>query len=393
MTRNPSLDIDPFSDAFLSDPYPYHEILRETGAAVWLEPIGVWAMARHEHVTAALRDWEAYCSSAGVGLSDFTKEEPWRPPSIILEADPPLHTKSRNVLGRIMTARALESLRPEFEAQAETLIDELLERGRFDAVRELAEAYPLRVFPDAVGLPDAGREHLLPYGNMVFNVFGPRNHLFEAATALADPVRETIARLCARESLAPGGLGAQIYGAADTGELSDGEAGLLVRSLLSAGLDTTVIGLGNTIWCCAEHPGQFQALRANPDLARAMFDEVIRFESPVQTFFRTTTRAIDVDGTTLDAGEKVLLFLGAANRDPRRWDAPERFEIERKTIGHVAYGSGIHACVGQNVARMEAEAVLRALARRVQSIDLDGEPERRLNNTLRGFAKLYVRLR
>lgn len=385
--------VDPFSREFLSNPYPFHEELREAGPVVWLERYGIWAMARHEEVRACLMDWETFCSSAGVGLSDFRKETPWRPPSLILEADPPLHTRTRAVLTRILSAAAMKKLWATFEQDAIALVDRLVERREFDAVRDFAEVYPLKVFPDAVGLAEDGRENLLPYGNMAFNAFGPRNDLFHHAMANAEPVMSWIASKCQRAALAPGGLGAQIYAAVDAGDLTEHEASLLVRSFLTAGLDTTVVGLGNAIYCFAQHPGQWQRLRQDPSLARAAFEEVLRFESPVQTFFRTTTRPVDGAGTTLGEGEKVLLFLAAANRDPRRREAPDRFDITRRATGHLAFGVGIHGCVGMAVARLEAEIVLPLLARKVEAIEFVGEPERRLNNTLRGLARLPVRLR
>src|ERR1700761_3821192 len=160
--------VDPFSHAFLENPYPHHEAMREAGPVVWLEHYGIWAMARHQEVRAALTDWQGYCSGAGVGLSDFRKEPPWRPPSIILEADPPLHSRTRAVLTRILSPAAINVLRTQFEREAEALVERLVEQREFDGVRDLAEAYPVKVFPDAVGLAEEGRENLLPYGNMVF---------------------------------------------------------------------------------------------------------------------------------------------------------------------------------------------------------------------------------
>ena len=389
----PASSVDPFSHAFLHDPYPYHEQLREAGPAVWLEKYGIWAMARHEQVRDALTDWQTYCSSAGVGLSDFRKEPPWRPPSIILEADPPLHTRTRAVLTRILAPAAIQVLRETFRREAETLIARLVEKREFDGVADLAEAYPLKVFPDAVGISEEGREHLLPYGSMVFNSFGPRNDLFNQSMANAGPVRDWIMSKCSRAALAPGGLGSQIFGAVDAGELSEEEAGMLVRSFLSAGIDTTVYGLGNALYCLARYPEQWTVLRQNQNLIRGAFEEVLRFEAPAQTFFRTTTKAVDVAGVRMGDGEKVLLFLAAANRDPRRWERPDVFDVSRRAAGHMTFGTGIHGCVGQAVARLETEAILAALASRVVSLELTGEPRRRLNNTLRGFDTLPLRVR
>jgi 4-methoxybenzoate monooxygenase (O-demethylating) len=392
MVSRPVSTVDPFSHAFLHDPYPHHEQLREAGPVVWLEQYGIWTMARHEQVRDALTDWQAYCSSAGVGLSDFRKEPPWRPPSIILEADPPLHTRTRAVLTRILAPAAIQVLRETFTREAEALIERLVERREFDGVADLAEAYPLKVFPDAVGISEEGRENLLPYGSMVFNSFGPRNDLFDQAMANAGPVRDWIMSKCSRAALAPAGLGIQIFQAVDAGELSEEQAGMLVRSFLSAGIDTTVYGLGNALYCLARYPEQWTILRNHPNLIRGAFEEVLRFEAPVQTFFRTTTKAIDVGGVRLKDGEKVLLFLAAANRDPRRWERPDTFDVSRRAAGHMTFGTGIHGCVGQAVARLETEAILTALAARVVSFELTGEPRRRLNNTLRGFDTLPLRV-
>ena len=384
--------VDPFSRAFLEDPYPHHEALREAGPAVWLEQYGIWAMARHQEVRDALTDWQTYCSGAGVGLSDFRKEPPWRPPSIVLEADPPLHTKTRAVLTRILSPAAINVLRERLVSEAEALVERLLQKRELDGVADLAEPYPLKVFPDSVGLAEEGRENLLAYGSMVFNGFGPRNDLFNQAMAGAGAVRDWIMSKCSRAALAPGGLGMQIFHAADAGELTEAEAGMLVRSFLSAGVDTTVYGLGNALHCFATHPRQWTTLRENPALMRLAFEEVLRFEAPVQTFFRTTTKAVDVAGVRLGEGEKVLLFLAAANRDPRRWERPDEFDVRRRATGHMTFGTGIHGCVGQAVARLEAEALFGALAKRVAAFELTGEPTRRLNNTLRGLDTLPLRL-
>jgi len=391
MVERAVASVDPFSHAFLENPYPHHEALREAGPVVWLEHYGIWAMARHQEVRDTLTDWQSYCSGAGVGLSDFRKETPWRPPSIILEADPPLHTRTRAVLTRILSPVAINVLRERLVLEAEALVDRLLGKREFDGIADLAEAYPLKVFPDSVGIAEVGRETLLAYGSMVFNGFGPRNDLFEKAMANAGTVRDWIMSKCSRAALAPDGLGMQIFQAVDAGELNEAEAGMLVRSFLSAGVDTTVYGLGNALYCFAKYPEQWTILRENPSLIRLAFEEVLRFEAPVQTFFRTTTRDVEVSGIHLGEGEKVLLFLAAANRDPRRWERPDQFDVKRRATGHMTFGTGIHGCVGQAVARLEAEAVFGALAKRVASFELAGEPQRRLNNTLRGLDTLPLR--
>ncbi len=273
------------------------------------------------------------------------------------------------------------------------MVANVVARGAFDGVADLAEAYPLRVFPDAVGLSPDGRQNLLTYADMVFNGFGPRNRLFTESMAAAEPVRAWIADRCRRAALSPDGLGAGIYAAVDRGEITEDEAGLLVRSLLSAGVDTTVHTLAWALHGLAANPGQWAALREDPSLSRAAIEETLRHASPVQTFFRTTTSDVDIAGTTIPARGKVLLFLSAANRDPRAWQDPGSFDITRRAAGHVGFGSGIHACVGAAIARLEGEFLLSALARQVSTITLAGPPRPYLNNTLRGLAELPIEVR
>jgi 4-methoxybenzoate monooxygenase (O-demethylating) len=386
----PHLDVDPFAIEFFADPFPTHEVLREAGPVVYLDKWNVYGVARYAEVHAVLNDPLTFCSSRGVGLSDFKKEKPWRPPSLILEADPTAHTRTRAVLSRVLSPSVMKQVRDGFTAAAEARVNALLDKRSFDAIEDLAEAYPLSVFPDALGLKAEGREHLLPYASLVFNAFGPPNQLRQDAIERSAPHQAYIAEQCQRENLAPGGFGACIHARVDEGDISAAEAPLLVRSLLSAGLDTTVNGLGAAIYCLARFPDQWQLLRDNPALARNAFEEAVRFESPVQTFFRTTTREVELGGAPIGEGEKVLMFLGAANRDPRRWDTPDSYDINRRTSGHVGFGSGIHMCVGQLVARLEGEVMLQALARRVAKIEIAGEPKRRFNNTLRGLDSLPV---
>ena len=388
----PIIPTDPYALDILADPLPFHHEVREAGPLVRLVRYGVWGMARYAEVASGLRDFETFSSAAGVGLSDFRKEKPWRTPSLLLEADPPAHTRARQVVGPLLTPRALERWGESWACAADALVDRLVASGSCDAVSDVAEAYALAVFPDAAGLPEEGREHLLPYGHMVFNAFGPRNALLADALAHAELVQASIAASCRREALHPGSLGAQIYAAVDAGTITEQEAALLVRSLLSAGLVTTVTTLAAALFAFAAHPEQWQLLRQDLAVAAPAVEEVLRWESPVQTFCRTTTREVEVAGTPLPAGEKVVLFLGAANRDPRRWDDPDRFDITRNAMGHVGFGLGIHLCVGQTVARLEGKLLLTALARRVERMELAGQSQRRLNNTLRAWEHLPLML-
>ncbi len=389
-TGNAVSKLDPFSHDCLANPYPFYEAFREAGPIVWLEKYGVWAVARYAEVRAVLSDWQTFASGYGVGIVNVKEGKAWRPPAITLEADPPLHTRTRTVLTRVMSPAAIKKLRADFELEAERLISELVERREFDAAIDLADAYPVKVFADALGISVEGRDNLRLYSTMAFNAFGPQNDVYHASMVGAKEVSEWIMASCQRDRLAPGGFGAQVYDAADAGELTMEEAPRLVRAFLTAGIDTTVYGIGNAILCFAQHPDQWNDLRANPSRARPAFEEVVRFESPIQLLFRTATRDVEIGGAAIREGEKIMVCFASANRDPRQWERPDEFISGRRTMGHVGFGFGIHGCVGQAMARLEADIVLTTLASKVRSIELAGDPVRRINNTLRGLESLPV---
>ncbi|MDN8617359.1 cytochrome P450 [Variovorax ginsengisoli] len=392
-TTATELDLDPFSADYILNPYPQHERLRSKAPVVWLERYKCYATGRYELVRAVLEDPVTFCSGAGVGLGNFNKEPPWRVPSMVLETDPPNHTRNRAVISRALSPATLRSLRDRFEREAQALVERVLAvGGTTEAVKDLGEAFPLKVFADAVGLREDGRENLIAYGNMVFNGMGPRNALYEQAMANADAVNAWVWPACQKEALAPGGLGLKIFEAVDSGLFSELEAATLVRSFLSAGIDTTANAIGLLLHCFARFPEQWDLLVGDPSLSRGAFDEVLRLESPFQTFFRTTTKDTELGGVRLGVNEKIMVSLGSANRDPNRWDAPETFDIRRATTGHVAFGAGIHGCVGQMMARLEVESLLRALVSRVRRVESAGEPRWMLHNTLRGLESLPLRL-
>ncbi|KUG61434.1 MULTISPECIES: cytochrome P450 [Kocuria] len=387
-----SLPDDPFSVENISDPYPLHEKLRDAGPVVWLEKYDCYAVTRYEWVYEILTDFESYCSSGGLGPKDIRKEAEWRPPSI-LESDPPTHTVMRRGLAGVISPSTMRRLREQFSPFAEELADQVVARGDVDGIKDIAEPYPLKVFPDAVGLRPEGRENLLPYGAMVFNAFGADNEIRAEAFTEGEKVAAWIMDSCARENLSITGLGADIWKVAEEGRIAPEQATLLVRALLSAGVDTTVFGIGNTLYSLARHPEQWEKLKADPKLAKFAVDEALRVESPFQMFHRTSTVDTEIGGVRIPADAKILLFMGAANRDPRKWgENADVFDLDRSASGHVAFGMGLHQCVGQPIARIEIELVLQALAKRVDRIELTGEPSPWVHNVLRGFARMPLRL-
>ncbi|MGY4711525.1 cytochrome P450 [Mycolicibacterium sp. CBM1] len=394
----PRSDADPFEFDILEDPTDFHRQLRDAGRLLYLSRYDVYAMGRYGDVHAALVDWQSFESAAGVGLSNFRRDRPWRVPSLLLESDPPRHDAPRHVLSSILNVRSLRGLRERWYSDAEQLVDRFADSTTLDGVADIARVFPLRVFPDAVGIGRQGRDALLPYGDHIFNAFGPNNALVQRGAARIGELSGWVMAQCERDALATEvfdgqpTFGAQIWDAADRGDITHEQAPLIVRSLLSAGVDTTVLGISAVLHAFATHPEQWQVVRDNPNLIRIAFDEAVRLESPVQTFFRTATREIAVGEHVVPEGKKILMFLGSANRDPRRWDEPDRFRLDRNPSGHVGFGMGVHQCVGQHVARLEAEALLAAMIKRFSAIELAGTPRRHHNNTLRAFESLPLTL-
>ena len=389
----PILDVDPYSPALLLAPYDYYRQVRELGPVVRIDRYDVCAVARIDLVEQVFRDWKTFRSSRGVGLADFKKESPWRPPSIILEVDPPAHERTRTVMARAMSPKAVKSMQDRFAIEAEACVSRAVECGEVDGVADLAEAYPLKVFADAVGLEDGDRSNLLHYGRMVFDALGPDNQIRRDSMACAELVVPWITARCRREVLKAGGFGQTIYAACDTGDITEEEASLLVRSLLSAGIDTTVATIGNMLYSIANHPHAWETLKADHSRASAAIEEVLRFESPIHTFCRTIANDTRLDDVELAEGTKIMCVIAAANRDPRRWDRPDTFDITRSSRPHVAFGSGIHVCVGQHVARQEAFALLSALLCHVDSIEPAGAPEWRPANAVHAPARLPLVIR
>jgi len=386
----PVWDIDPYDPDLLRQPDDYYAQLRSKGPFAFIPKYSILVCGRHQETKEVFSDWERFVSSRGVGLQDFKLEKPWRPQSIVVEADPPKHTRTRKVLARALSPKATRALSERFQAAADKLIDELLERGTFEAVEDLAEAYPISVFPDAIGLREADKRCLIDYGAMVFNALGPDNELRRNAMAMGPDIVPWINQQCQRENIKPGGFGETIFEAADAGEINEEEAGMLVRSLLSAGVDTTVTGLGNALWCLATFPDQYQRLRQDHSLVKPSFEEVLRFTSPVHTFCRTADVDTQVSGIDIQKGTKILCVLGAANGDEKQWPQAHKFDVGRRPIGHLAMGIGIHGCVGQNLARAEVGAVMSAIVNKVETIELAGVAQWRPNNAIHALDKMPI---
>lgn len=203
----PETDFDPYSELVLADPFAHHEMLRDLGPAFRLARYDCYGMARFAQVKDALQDWQTFLSGRGVGLSDFARDEPWRAPSLLLETDPPVHDRTRGLMNKVVALPALKGRLAAWKSKAQTLVSHLVGKGPIDVVPGLAEAFPLSIFPDMIGLRCDGREHLLPYAMTAFNAFGPRNALLEESLAAADDATKWVHESCKRENLAESGWG------------------------------------------------------------------------------------------------------------------------------------------------------------------------------------------
>lgn len=382
------MDYDPFDEAVLADPVHYDRVAREAGPVLYFPQYDLYAMTRHEHVRAAFTDWRRFCSGHGTGIVHTGKVGNWRRQSPVLENDPPSHGRYRRILQTVLTGSTLAQVRERFDGVADAMVRELVARGTFDAQKDLAEAFPLAVIPRMLGLSDGDRDVMFAYSELNFNSMGPNNALRRKSEERTAGMAQRVEELCRRDSLAPGGLGHRIYDECEKEGLPVEDAAILVRTFFSASMDTTANGIGITIGELAKSPEQWAACRADPALLKAAFEEALRWNAPSPHIGRTTTEDVDIAGVTIPADKKVLLLIGAADHDASRYTNPEVFDFHAKRAPHLAFGAGIHACIGQPLARLEAELALAALARNAETIALAGEPRKLLNNWLRGYAAL-----
>ena len=385
----PSTDIDMFSAESVRNARAVDDCIRELAPAVYLQRENIVVLGRYADVSKGLLDWQKFSSTS----------RPWHDPKsvrpeILLTDDPPRHTQVRAVIGRALSPKAMKQMEDSFRREAETLVDELLARTgeTIDGVKDITARYVHTVLPDLMGLRMKGRKNMMPFGNAVWATMGPMNDLFHEAMSKAGNSLAWVDQACNRENIRRESLGGEMYAAADRGEISEQDAKLLTLTILSAGSDTTVITMANAIRAFAAFSDQYQILRSDPSLLRNAFDEALRWDSPSRLAGRIAKQDIEIDGYTIPEGTRCGLLFGAANRDPRKWQEPERFDIHRDVRGHVGWGQGIHMCVGKAMAQMEADALLGEIVRRVARIEPAGEPEPWMTTIGHGPIKVPVRL-
>jgi len=385
----PQSDYDPYTDEALLDPWLGYKRLRDAGSAVWLTRYQMFALTRYDAVRRALLDWECFPSRYGVMMND-------RMNRVLrgntLCSDGADHDALRSVLVRPLKPRALRPAREEITAEAESLVEKLVEQGSFDAATELANHLPVEVVSNLVGLPEQGRERMLVWAEELFNCFGPINDRTIASFPVLDEMMNYATTEAVPSKLKPGSWADGIHDAVARGEVPSQACPAMMIDYIGPSLDTTISAISNAVWLFANNPEQWDLLRADPRLMPSAISEVLRYDSPIQGFSRYVARDVDMGGVVLPAGSRAIVFYGAANRDERKYPDPDRFDIRRRPGDHLGFGAGPHACVGMNLARLEMQALFTALAKRVRRFTIL-EEEARLNNVLRGYKMLRVAVR
>ncbi|HWC80182.1 MAG TPA: cytochrome P450 [Pseudonocardiaceae bacterium] len=383
----PDSDLDLFADDARLNPYPLYDQLRDLGPVVHLTRHEVYAVPRYAEAAAVLDNWQRYSSAQGVFMNPALNEQLGS--LITLCLDPPEHTTVRELLGRPMRADRLRELRPQLRAEAESIVDTLVARGSFDAATELAEHLPMNVISGLVGLGEHGRQNMLRWAAATWESQGVPNERVEQAAPIVGEFMEFAAAQAVPGKIEPGGWADRLYTAAEAGEIRREQCPMMMIDYVTPSLDTTIYAISNAVRLFAEHPDQWDLIRADPGLVSHAINETLRLESPVQQFSRVVTEAHTLGGVRLAEGDRVLVLYGSANRDERKYPDPTRFDVTRKPTDHLAFGRGEHACVGMQLARLEMDAILRALARRVTRFDIeDAVPV--LSNALHGMERLQV---
>ncbi|QDF38608.1 cytochrome P450 [Bradyrhizobium symbiodeficiens] len=384
----PVYDVDLYSDEVLHDPYPHYRALRELGAVVWLPRNGLHVVARFDDVRAALRNPAVFSSAQGVAANDHVNEISR---GTTLASDAPLHDRLRAIIAAPLLPRALEDIAPQIRAEAGLLIDDLVARGAFDAVTDLAQHLPLTIVSKLVGLEDYGRGSMLRWAAATFNVLGGMNERACAALKDVHDMRAYLGGAEIRSRLRPGSWGDRIFAAADRGEVEAERCPVLMRDYLGPSLDTTIFATANLILLFGRNPAQWDIVRSDPALIANAINEALRLESPVRGFTRHLAADATIGGLTVPRDSRVLLLYASANRDERKWQDPETFDVKRRANDHLGFGNGTHMCAGLHLARLEMTALLEVLVQRVAGFRI-GEPVLAINNVLRGLASLPVQV-
>jgi cytochrome P450 len=377
---------DPFDKAFIDDPFPTYAMLRAEHPVYFNQERGFYALTRWDDVVEANRDWQTYSSAEGVDLDNtgsiFFGE------GNVVEIDPPSHDLFRLVLKEHISPGFVRMQDGDVTRRVHELSERLAGRSRVDLAAEFCTRLPMGVVCDLLGIDPS--DHDWVYGRFM-DMFYRESGSLEippSALAAAAEVRDFLAgKLATRRENARDDLLTTIaHGQVGDRPLSEVEQVGMSTLVIAAGISTTKNLLTNIFWYLARDEAlRSRVQEAAPRSAPAMVEEFLRYDSPIQNSSRTTTRDVELHGVTIPAGATVTLVYGSADRDPDRFDDPDRLDIDRRVGKHMAFGGGVHLCIGAPLARLEAKIALQHGLPRLAPFALDGEPERVLKMNERGF--------
>jgi cytochrome P450 len=396
---------DPTAATFMADPYPTLAALREETPVFWHEGLRRWFVSRHAEVRACLRDRRLGRNFPHLGTEDAFGAEPLDPRWqafweierwSLLWLEPPEHTRIRKLVAAAFTPRGVESLRRPAEELARELLEPRRSSGRLELLRDFAQPYSIGLICRLLGVPTDRHGDLLDWSHAIVKMYELDTTEEQAAAAnmAAAEFRDYVLGLIQerrrrpREDLVTALAEARV----DGGRLSDAEIVSTIVVLLNAGHEATVNTIGNGLCALMRHPEQWRRLVEGEVPATTAVEELIRWDPPLQLFERwVLENGVEVGGVPIPRGEKIALLFGAANRDPRVFAEPDRFDVARANASeHIGFGGGIHVCIGAPLARIELEASLRTLAERCPDLRLEDEPRRNSAFVIWGFEAVHM---
>lgn len=411
MTERPDLVLDPADPDFAADPYPAYARVREAGAVFRQPGDHLYYLTRYADVHAAFRDRRL----GSTFLHRYTAEElnlapgipPWRDPRWtdfqaferweLLNLEPPVHTRLRRLVLEAFTPRAVESLRGGIEARAHALLAQGREQGWVDLAGTYAQHFSLGIICDLIGVSPDDRETIKRLSDDTVGMYEvrPTDAQQAAANKAAGDFRRYLLEVVTQRRAHPADdlMTGLIDATVDGERLTDDQIVSTAMVLLMAGHEATVNATSNGVAALAAHPDQWQRLRRGEVPVRAAIEEILRYDPPLQWFERWVLEdGVELADTPIPKGARLALVLGAANRDPRRFPDPDRFDIARQDIGHISFGGGIHFCIGAPLARMELEVTLNELASSEEELAILPPAVRRPTFQFRGYERLAIEL-
>jgi cytochrome P450 len=394
MTPNTALDeqvkYDPFTQQMLDDPYPTYQAMLERAPVLKNEERGFWTLCRFDDVQAAARTWQTFSSDEGVDLDYMAKL--MCGPGDFLDYDPPRHGQLRDIIKRRFTPKAFEQLTPKIQVIVDELLDELVERGGGDIVADLAGPIPIRVVTALLGFPQEDLPKLTDLQMKSITRTPGELRLPKVALDATAELRDYFADAAAlrRRNPTDDVITDMVTRKAGDRYMTEPEIIGMCFLLWIAGFDTTRSLIENGLQRLDEFPDQRAILVREPERMREAVEELLRFESPVQNAARTTQTEVTMHDVTIPAGARIALLFGAANRDPRRWENPDKLDFTRESKRNLAFGEGIHHCLGAPLARLEGRIALKAFLERVPEYQIEYPLERIPIQNLRLFKRLPI---